>query len=183
VVPEIRTPAPAALPDALKAVRVRLKEVSIEGSAVLMEQAWALANRYVGREITAAEIFELARELTALYRNAGYILSQVIVPPQTLSDGRLSLRVVEGYIANVRIEGDTEVSGKLAELGDKIKASRPLKAGDLERYLLLANDLPGVRVRAVLSPSPAGVGAADLTLVATVRKIDGSLSLDNYGSK
>jgi hemolysin activation/secretion protein len=83
----------------------------------------------------------------------------------------------------VRIEGDTEVSGKLAELGDKIKASRPLKAGDLERYLLLANDLPGVRVRAVLSPSPAGVGAADLTLVATVRKIDGSLSLDNYGSK
>jgi len=181
--PEIRSPAPAALPDALKAVRVRLKEVSIEGSAVLMEQAWALANRYVGREITAAEIFELARELTALYRNAGYILSQVIVPPQTLSDGRLALRVVEGYIANVRVEGDTEVAGKLAALGEKIKASRPLKAGDLERYLLIANDLPGVRVRAVLSPSQAGVGAADLTLVASVKKIDGSLSLDNYGSK
>jgi hemolysin activation/secretion protein len=183
VVPEIRTPAPGPLPDALKAVRVRLKEVRIEGSSMLMEPAWALANRYVGREITAAEIFELARELTALYRNAGYILSQVIVPPQTLSDGTLALRVVEGYIANVRIEGDTEVAATLAALGEKIKASRPLKAGDLERYLLLANDLPGVRVRAVLSPSPGAVGAADLTLIATVKKIEGFLSLDNYGSK
>jgi len=182
VVPEIRTPAPGALPDALKAARVRLKEVSIEGSAVLMEQAWALANRYVGREITAAEIFELARELTALYRNAGYILSQVIVPPQTLADGRLTLRVVEGYIANVRVEGDPGVARTLAALGEKIKASRPLHADVLERYLLIANDLPGVRVRAVLAPSQTA-GAADLTLIASVKKVDGFLSLDNYGSK
>jgi hemolysin activation/secretion protein len=180
--PETGTPTPV-LPDSLKAVRVRLKEVSIEGSSKLVDQAWALANRYVGREITAAEILELGRELTALYRNAGYILSQVIVPSQTLSDGRLALRVVEGYIANVRVEGDTAVAGKLAALGEKIKASRPLKAGDLERYLLIANDLPGVRVRAVLSPSQAGVGAADLTLVATVKKVEGFLSIDNYGSK
>jgi hemolysin activation/secretion protein len=181
--PEIRTPAPAALPDALKAVRVTLKEIRIEGSAVLpIAEPQALANRYVGREITGSEIFELARALTALYRNAGYILSQVVVPPQTLSDGKLTLRVIEGHIATVRIEADPYVARTLAELGEKIKASRPLHADVLERYLLIANDLPGVRVRAVLAPSQT-VGAADLALIATVKSADGFLSLDNYGSK
>jgi hemolysin activation/secretion protein len=89
---------------------------------------------------------------------------------------------VEGYIANVRVEGDAAVADRLTQLGERIKASRPLHADDLERYLLLANDLPGVRVRAVLSPSKTQ-GAADLTLVATVKRFEGYGSLDNYGSK
>ena len=181
--PEIIVPASGALPDALKAVRVTLTEIRIEGSAALpMEQPQALANRYIGREITGSDIFELARSLTAMYRNAGYILSQTVVPPQDLSGGKLTLRVIEVYIADVRIEGDPQVAGTLAGLGEKIRASRPLRADVLERYLLIANDLPGVRVRAVLAPSQT-VGAADLTLIATVRRAEGFLSLDNYGSK
>jgi hemolysin activation/secretion protein len=181
--PEIKTPAAGAVPEALKAVRVTLTEVRVEGSAALpMEQPQALTNRYLGREITGVDIFELARALTALYRNAGFILSQVVVPPQDLSGGKLTLRVVEGYIASVRIEGDPRAAPTLTELGEKIKASRPLQAGVLERYLLIANDLPGVHVRAVLAPSQT-TGAADLTLIATVKRAEAYLSLDNYGSK
>jgi hemolysin activation/secretion protein len=172
-----------AVPDALKAVRVTLKEVRIEGATVLpMERLKAEASRYVGRQITGSDIFALARSLTAMYRDAGYILSQVVVPPQSLDEGRLTLRVIEGYIANVLVEGDPAVRRTLAELGEKIRASRPLHAGALERYLLIANDLPGVQVRSVLSPSQTA-GAADLTLVASVRKAEGFASLDNYGSK
>jgi hemolysin activation/secretion protein len=58
----------------------------------------ARADTYTGREITGNDILELASSLTAMYRNAGYILSLVVVPPQSLSDGTLTLRVVEGYI-------------------------------------------------------------------------------------
>src|SRR6185436_2342371 len=126
-----------------------------------------------GREITGAQIFELANKLTVLYRNEGYLLSQVIVPPQSLSGGRLTLRAVEGH-ENVR--------ATLVALGERIKASRPLHSSALERYLLIANDLAGVQLRSVLTPSQT-TGAADLTLIATLKRVEGYLSLDNYGSK
>ncbi|HXJ08488.1 MAG TPA: POTRA domain-containing protein [Burkholderiales bacterium] len=179
--PDVPKPS-GEVPDALKSVKVVLKEVAIEGTSLLLPQAQEMARGYVGPTITGADIFELARSLTALYRNAGYLLTVVLVPPQDLSSGRLRLRVVEGYVADVRVEGDPAVAGRLTQLGEKIKASRPLHADDLERYLLLANDLPGVRVRAVLAPSKTP-GAADLTLVASVKRIEGYASLDNYGSK
>ena len=181
--PEIRRPAPGVVPEALKGLRLRLDEVRFEGaSAIPLERLNAEARRYVGREITGAEIFELAQALTVLYRSEGYLLSQVIVPPQTLSDRRLTLRVIEGYIANVHVEGDASVRAILVELGERIKASRPLQGGVLERYLLIANDLAGMQLRSVLTPSQT-VGAADLTLIASVKKLEGYVSLDNYGSK
>jgi hemolysin activation/secretion protein len=179
--PEVPRPS-GEIPESLKAVRITLREAAIEGTSLLVPEAQAIAKRFVGREITGAELFGLARELTAMYRNAGYLLTVVVVPPQDLSAGRLRLRVVEGYVANVRVEGDAVVAGRLTELGERIKASRPLHADVLERYLLLANDLPGVRVRAVLAPSQTA-GAADLTLVASVKQLEGYATLDNYGSK
>ena len=181
--PEIRERSPAALPESLKALRITLREIRFEGvTAVPLSRLEARAAGYAGREISGEQIFELARELTALYRSRGYLLSQVIVPPQSLAEGRLTLRVVEGYIAEVRVEGDAQLAPVLGALGDKIKASRPLHAADLERYLLIANDLAGMQLRSVLTPSQS-VGAADLTLIASVKKLEGYASLDNYGSK
>jgi hemolysin activation/secretion protein len=181
--PEMREGEPEPIPEGVRALKVVLKEVRFVGAtAVPVERLQELAAPYVGREITGAQIFDLARVLTAAYRNAGFILSQVIVPPQTLAEGVLTLRVIEGYVAEVRVEGDPVAAETLAALGEKIKMSRPLSAAVLERYLLIANDLPGVQVRSVLSPSKA-LGAADLTLIATVKHFDGFGALDNYGSR
>jgi hemolysin activation/secretion protein len=53
----------------------------------------------------------------------------------------------------------------------------------MERYLLLANELPGTQVRAVLSPSKTQSGAADLTLVTDNNPVTGYVSYDNYGTR
>jgi hemolysin activation/secretion protein len=182
-IPEIRDAAPTAVPEALKSLRITLREMRFEGAtAVPLSRLEARAAGYVGREISGEEIFQLARELTVLYRSEGYLLSQVIVPPQSLAERRLTLRVVEGYIAEVRVEGDPQVAATLGALGEKIKASRPLHAATLERYLLIANDLAGMQLRSVITPSRT-TGAADLVLVASVKKVEGYAALDNYGSK
>ena len=70
----------------------------------------------------------------------------------------------------------------MAWIGEKIRGWRPIQAGGLERYLLNANDFPGIDLRSVLTPSQER-GAADLTLVATVKKLEGFASVDNYGSR
>jgi hemolysin activation/secretion protein len=172
-----------AVPDALKAIRVTISSVKLEGArAIPEEQLQARIRGYLGHEITGAEIFDMARVLTAAYRDAGYLLSYVLVPPQTLVDGKLMLRVIEGYVTAVRVEGDPSVTERLVRIGEKIQASRPLNVSDLERYLLIANDLPGVKIRSVFYPSHEQ-GAANLTLVATVESVQGFASLDTYGSK
>lgn len=191
------TPAPAPaqlrsepaepMPDSLKSIRVTLQRIQIESATVLPGNVLqARADRYTGREITGSDILELASSLTAMYRNAGYILSLVVVPPQSLSDGTLTLRVIEGYIDRVNVqtaEGvNPRIAQKLALIGERITASRPIKSAVLEHYLLLANDLPGVELRSVLSPSKAP-GAADLTLVASIKRLEGFAAIDNYGSK
>ncbi len=74
------------------------------------------------------------------------------------------------------------VQEQLMRIGEKIQASRPIEGRVLERYLLIANDFPGIELRSVLAPSQAP-GAADLTLVASVKRMEGFASIDNYGSK
>ncbi|MGQ2979307.1 MAG: ShlB/FhaC/HecB family hemolysin secretion/activation protein, partial [Polaromonas sp.] len=185
--PELDLQRPSGLPDSLKSIRVTLQRIRVEGSSVL--PASVLQSRtemYTGREIGGGDILQLASELTAMYRNAGYILSLVLVPPQSLSEGTLTLQVIEGYISAVTVQAGEGVSATvreaLARIGEQIKASRPLDALVLERYLLIANDYPGLELRSVLSPSRVQ-GAADLTLVASIKRFEGFASVDNYGSR
>lgn len=181
--PELKGATEASVPETVKALRVTLRAIRVEGSTVYTPAQWqAQTGPYLGREISGSDIFALAQALTVQYRNDGYFLSVVIVPPQSLADGTLTLRAIEGYVASVRIEGDPRLRPQLEEIAAKIQASRPLSAQVLERYLLIANDFPGVRLRSVLSPSQT-VGAADLTLIASVKDVEGFASIDNYGTR
>lgn len=175
------------LPDSLRAIRVTLKSVEIEAATLLPDGALqAQADSYTGREITGNDILTLASSLTAMYRNAGYMLTLVVIPPQSLADGTLTLRVIEGYIDRVNVQAgagvSSHVAARLAEIGEKIRASRPLQASVLERHLLVANDFPGIELRSVLAPSRTPA-AADLTLIAKVKTFEGFAALDNYGSR
>lgn len=175
------------LPDALRLLRVTLKAVQIESTTVLPGGVLqAHADSYTGREISGGDILALASALTAMYRSAGYMLSLVVIPPQTLAGGVLTLRVVEGYVDKVKVQTGPGVGAgialKLAAIGEKIRDSRPLLADVLERYLLIANDFPGIELRSVLTPSQAPA-AADLTLLATLKAVEGFAALDNHGSK
>lgn len=184
---ETAIPQGNVLPESMKSARVTLKAIRLAGATVLAgDVLQAKADSYTGREISGGDILELASSLTAMYRNAGYILSMVVVPEQSLESGLLTLNVIEGYIGHVSVRADAGVSEhlrtRLVEAGEKIKASRPLDAAVLERYLLIANDLPGVTLRSVLAPSQLP-GAADLTLVASVKKSEGFVAIDNHGSR
>ena len=77
----------------------------------------------------------IANRITARYRNDGYILSQAVVPRQDLRDGTLHIRVVEGFVNRVTVEGDgkdADSRGLVERYGQKITQDRPLKMKTLE---------------------------------------------------
>lgn len=173
------------LPDNAEELSLKLTSVTIEGSTVYAENELArLYEDRIGQEVAVAEVFRIADEITVKYRNDGYILSRAIVPPQTVEDGMVIIKVVEGFINEIRIEGEfSEEQTLLNAYVDKIISSRPLAIKDLERYLLLIRDLPGIKSEATITASQNIPGASDLVISVQYKKSDSFVRLDNRGSK
>ena len=123
------------------------------------------------------------RAIQQRYRKDGYILSFSYVPPQSVEDGVFSIAVVEGFVEKIQVSDvDGALKDTLSRALRPITEIKPLNVQTLERYLLLANDLAGVKVTAVLRPSPTTRGAT--VLVAKVRHtpFGAGASVDNRSS-
>jgi hemolysin activation/secretion protein len=165
--------------------RFDLREIVLRG--VTVYEAADLLRPYdglIGQTVSIDDIFAVANAITTRYRNDGYILSRAVVPAQKVDAGRIEINVIEGFISQVIISGDAAGQEDfLRAFGAKIAAVRPLTSDALERYLLLADDLPGLTARGVLRPSPSEPGAAELILVVEHRPYEGAVSVDNRGTR
>jgi hemolysin activation/secretion protein len=125
---EIRVPDTRQKPPPnADAVRFVLNRLTIDGVTVYpADTVRAAYERFLGKEVTLAEIYRIADTLTTRYRNDGYILSQVIVPAQAVEGGAMRLQAIEGYVADVRVEaGSAELRERVSRYAEKIKATRP----------------------------------------------------------
>lgn len=166
-------------------LRVTLTDVVFEGvSAVPVADLEAIAARYIGREMALAEVFRLAEEVTAEYRRRGYVLSRAVVGPQRIETGVVTIQILEGFVSSVNVEGD---AGGYRRFLDSymapVLAGRPTSGDALSRALLLARDLRGVDVRAVVAPSPTMPAAADINLVVARKPVEAFVAVDNRGSR
>lgn len=192
-------PAPRAMPRVVEGlestmpaaeaaeIKLTLRGIRIEGSTAFGSAE--LAPFYadlLGREVTLLQVFEVAARVTARYGERGYLLSRVIVPPQELepSGAVVRLQAVEGYIDEVVWPaGLDRYRNFFDNYAAKITASRPIRADHLERYLLLANDLPGLTFRSSLRASERNPGASTLVLEMERDPYDVSVSVDNHGTE
>lgn len=163
-----------------------LNDITLRGASVYETDELAdYYNHQIGQTITLANIYGIASALTNKYRNDGYILTQVIVPPQTIDDGRVTLQVVEGYIDDISIEGvdASQTESVIEQYLYGLNAGQALNVDDLERSLLLISDLAGLDARSVLSPSSHKTGAADLQIIVERDLYDASIGVNNHGSR
>lgn len=182
-----RGPERQQAPSGAESIRFMLNGLQIVGATVMTpEDLRPLSNELLGKVVTLKQIYELAAEITAKYAEAGYILSQAVVPAQEIAAGVVRIQVIEGYIDHVRIQGENgaPLDRPLVQYyGSQIAESRPLKLADMERYLLLMNDLPGVSARSFLEPSQTAAGAADMVVVVSEKPVSGFATVDNRGTR
>ena len=172
-------------PEDLEEIKFVLNHLLIQGMNAYDKRDFEfLYTKYLKKELTLKHIYEIAQEITNKYRNDGYILSKAIVPPQKIDNGVVHLQIIEGYIDQVKIQGPLRGPRKLLNAyRKKILKSRPLRSLDLERYLLLIDDLPGVTARSILKPSENKAGATTLTLILADKAFEGYVGVDNRGSE
>jgi hemolysin activation/secretion protein len=187
VLPALAPPkqAPSPLGAEAQKIKFQLNAIILEDNHVYSEgELRPLYQSKLHKVITVAELFEIVQSITNTYRNNGYILSRAILPPQHVKNGVVRIKVIEGYIGNVTVSGNPRGAVDIVQAyGNKIKACPPLKLNRMEKYLLLANELPGTEVKAVLAPSKTQIGAADLTLVTQNKRFSGYASYDDYGTR
>ena len=181
--PTLPAPEPGRPPPGAENVQITVSSIEVSGNTVVatpdMAAAWA---GLVGREVSLAAIYALADTLTGLYRNRGFVLSAVVVPPQTIRDGIVRLQAVEGYVGQVRFDPALVATPRMQAHADAIARERPLTIATLERQLLLINELPGVTAQAYFEPGSAA-GEAVLTLKAARRPVTGFAGAQNRVSK
>ena len=174
-------------PAGAESIKLTIGRVVITGATVYSEADLApLYADLVGAEVSLAAVYDLARRITAKYGAAGYVLSRAIVPPQNFSPrgAVVRIQVVEGYVDKVLWpEKLTRYRDFFTDYAARIVADRPSNIRTLERYLLLANDLPGLKFATSLKPSPTNPNASILIVEVTEKPVDLLARIDNRGTQ
>ncbi|TRM52928.1 ShlB/FhaC/HecB family hemolysin secretion/activation protein [Achromobacter sp. LC458] len=168
--PVVQTATPEQLAlQARLAQRIVPRNFDVSGvHAIPFDEVSAILSPLSGKEISLGELVQQVDKITQLYRDKGYPLSFALVQNQTFANGLVVVTVVEGFISNVRIEGDIgNAQDRLDTLAGPLKEERPLKQATLERQLNLMRTVPGVKFTPSLDLPRRADGATELVLNAT----------------
>lgn len=193
-VPPLQQPAPTpVLPQLVEPQftlkdkeTLRVRRFVVEGPGLVGEtEVRDILAPYENRSLTLAQIYAAADQITALYRNQGYIVAKAYVPAQDARSGVLRIQVLPGQygpvtVKNQSLVGEAQVQGVIDRA---LTGSAYIHKDGLERAMLLISDMPGAPMPRVAIGPGQQPGTSDFVFdVPEGRRIDGFLVGDNYGS-
>ena len=183
--PSIDVPASrSTVPPGADEIEFSPTRIAVSGATALTEADIAeLTAPYMGRPVALSELYGLAAEIQTVYRGRGYLLTRALVPAQRVENGEFQIEVIEGFFEDVFVVGDIgPTKWQVEQYVENLIEVRPVRTQDIERYLLLSNDLPGIQAVAVIRPGTSGPGAAQLIVEVERDPFDGFASMNNRGS-
>lgn len=166
-------------------VQVTLNSVVFRGATAVGEDALRAAYApYLGKPQPVSVICRIRDSAARIVFDAG-VLARVEIPEQRIAGGALVLEVIEAHVVNARVRGDVGPAQAAVErYAEKLRGMKPFDMDKAQRYLLLASDVPGLRVRAAVRPSTSGErGAVDIDLNVTRQGPSLIANVQNSGSK
>jgi hemolysin activation/secretion protein len=180
----VEAPHRSPVPRAVDEIHFKLADIRVVGATTLSAESFRpLYAGLIGKDVSLANIYDIADAIENAYRADGYLLVRAFVPPQHVKDGIFTIKVVEGFVESTSVQGgDAARQRQVKAYLEPILREHPLRLKTIERSLLLSNDIPGVAATGVLRPSPSVAGASDLIVTITAPPVTGSLSSTNRGS-
>jgi hemolysin activation/secretion protein len=152
--------------------------VNIEGGDKLPASEFSsIIETYLGKSADGASLQQLARSVASLARERGYLFASAIVPEQEINFGIVRVKLDEGRIDEVRINGVQ--NQRFRRILGILAGSAAVKAV-LERQLLLAGEIPGISILRTRFERDHGRGI--LIIDAKEDRAKGQIALDNFGS-
>ena len=177
---------PLNISNTVNGVSFSLNKIIFTGNTLLTsDQINIVLEPYLNKLIDFDRLQTLANSIENLYRQ-NEALARVVIPPQKILNSTLTLRIEEAVFGMVSIDGHfTKINPK--QIINIIESSQNccnlINLKKLERGTLLADDLPGITLTAILAQ-----GSTPLTtdLIATVQdeaSIYSTIQTDNSSPK
>ncbi|MDR1110838.1 MAG: hypothetical protein LBP92_09160 [Deltaproteobacteria bacterium] len=172
-----------------ESVEFILGSIRVEGATVFTEaELLAPFQDLFDKRLSFGALQAIPAELTKKYRDNGYLLSRVVLPPQSVDQeaAHILLVAVEGYISSIQYEADEALLVRFKEyfspIERKLLSKRPLRHSDFERELLLLQDLPGIKVSSRFQEAEVESGSI-LVLVLESEPVSVNLGWGNSGTE
>lgn len=181
VLPTPPPPTPPTLPSD-ETIQILVEKIEVIDSSILTPADLApIVQPLQGRSLTLAQLRSVADQITQLYLNRGYLTSRAILVDQLVRDGVVQIRVIEGSLERIDIDGANRTNPNYIRDRINLGAGTPLNQADLENQLrLLRLDPLFENVEASLRAG-TGLGQSILSVrVTEANPFSAQLSIDNY---
>lgn len=180
-----------------------LREVRFEGDTQLLQSGdgnnkalRGVIIPWLGQRLTFSDLQSMTLAVTRFYRQQGFVAAQAILPPQTIREGMVVIRIIAGRLDNPEVNNlsrlntdfatavieSNSCSKEVGFFGNKDCAASPAELSRLERTALILNEIPGVDAALALKPgTQSGMTRiyADITPGQTAM---GYIGIDNQGN-
>ena len=164
--------------------RFELSAVQFSDSAFIKAQKLhAIAADYVGNMVSFADINTMLERINGIYAERGIVTARALVPPQTIEHGILKVRLVEGRLGKLELEGNTHVHDAFISDRLALEPDAVIDVPALRRSMLYLNRTAKLDVQASLRAGDEA-GESDVILaVDEPARFSGELFVDNNGTE
>ncbi|HEN3660922.1 TPA: ShlB/FhaC/HecB family hemolysin secretion/activation protein [Yersinia enterocolitica] len=180
-----------------------LREVRFEGDTQLL-QSDAGNNKalrgaiipWLGQSLTFSDLQAMTLVVTRFYRQQGFVAAQAILPPQTIREGMVVIRIIAGRLDNPEVNNlsrlntdfatavieNNSCSKEVGFFGNKDCAASPAELSRLERTALILNEIPGVDAALALKPGAKSGMTRIYADITPGQAAMGYIGIDNQGN-
>lgn len=142
----------------------------------------------IGHELSYTELLQLTHTITQHLRSKGYLLARAYLPKQEIKNGVLVIALLSGSadgLPVVEFSGNSKEEPSIVSKISMQGASDglPLKTDELERSILLINDLPGFSARSLLERGERQGSTRVIMEVQAEDSVESIFSLDTFGNR
>ena len=163
-------------------VTFNLQKVDISESKILTaEEISAVTDKYVGRDVSLGDLRTMTGEINALYEEKGYLTCRAVLPPQRITGGVVTVRLVEGKTGNVSVVGNKHTRKNYITNRFHLNPGEVDNTRQLNKDLQIFNGTNDAQVRLVMKAGQEP-GTTDYEIVIYEPKNQSvTLMLDNNG--
>lgn len=172
-----------------KGLKVFVKDYIIKGNTVFnSKKLLSLLDNFKNKTLTINQVKKVADIITKYYREQGFFVARAYIPVQKLDkeNAVVKINILEGLYGEFKINNNSLIDNSVVDnyMNKLTKNNNVISISDLERQLLLLDELKGVQVLNTQIIPGSEIGEGDFIIsLEKEPKYNGYFILDNYGNK
>lgn len=176
------TPAPLPAPILTNAPAITVQKIEVTGNTLISdEEINKITAPFTGKTLSLEQLRGVADSITQLYLNRNYLPSRTILVNQTIEAGIIQIRIIEGSLTAIEIDGTRRLNPNYIRSRIKLGETNPLNNAGIEEQLKLLRLDPLIQNIEASLRAGSELGESVLTVkVAEANPFYGTIGIDNY---